>query len=383
MSLESANGRGSAADVRPDQKQNGLTDAPGAWPSILAGLCQLTHAKIALVATIDQSRQRVSIHGSVNIADQYLQSYTIHHDIFGPLISRVIGAADLGIIWTATDGEEFATDGANALFAAWLRPQGIAHVICGLLAIHDPQATYLTIGRPREAGAYDSNDIELFASLLPCIRMTFRSLRLIEGANDERQTLLSLLDRLPTGVALLNQRREPVFINDYARRALADIGDLDSLLPQLCQQHRQGQGTPSEGRKQLTRGDAAAGGCVHVIQRSPGYRPLSIIVQRLRVDGPDADDERPAFALIISDPNRAIELDHAALCRLYGLTPAEGRLAALLASGKHIESAAHLLGVSIHTVRTHLKHIFSKTETSSQSDLVRLILSAPSPIRTA
>jgi DNA-binding CsgD family transcriptional regulator len=106
-------------------------------------------------------------------------------------------------------------------------------------------------------------------------------------------------------------------------------------------------------------------------------------VQQLPVGDSGPDNERPAFALIISDPNRAIELDHAALCRLYGLTPAEGRLAALLANGKHIESAAHLLGVSIHTVRTHLKHIFSKTETSSQSDLVRLILSAPSPIRTA
>jgi DNA-binding CsgD family transcriptional regulator len=383
MPLESVNSRDGAADLRLDRKQNGLSDAPGAWSSILAGLCQLTHATIALVTTIDPPRQRVSVHGSVNIADQYLQSYVTHHDIFRPLISRVIGATDLGVIWTATDGEACNTDGTDDFFAGWLRPQGVAHVICGLLAIREPQATYLTIGRAREAGAYNSDDIELFASLLPCIRMTFRSLRLIEGAHDERQTLLSLLDRLPTGVALLNQRREPVFINDYARRALADIEDLHSLLPQFCQPQRQDHGRPNEGRKQPAQGETMAGGCVHVIQRSPGYRPLSIIVQELRVEDSDSDDERPAFALIISDPNRAIELDHAALCRLYGLTPAEGRLAALLANGKHIESAATLLGVSIHTVRTHLKHIFSKTETSSQSDLVRLILSAPSPIRTA
>ena len=254
-------------------------------------------------------------------------------------------------------------------------------MICGLLAIQEPQATYLTIGRARAAGAYNSDDIDLFASLLPCIRMTFRSLRLIESAHDERQTLLSLLDRLPTGVALLNRHREPVFINDYARHALADIGDLDSLLPQSCQQRRQDLPGMHEGRKQSAPGEAGA--CVHVIQRSSGSRPLSVIVQRLPAGDSGPDDERPAFALIISDPNRAIELDHAALCRLYGLTPAEGRLAALLANGKHIESAAHLLGVSIHTVRTHLKHIFSKTETSSQSDLVRLILSAPAPIRTA
>lgn len=382
MSRDSANDLDGAANLHLGRRQNGPGDAPGTWSSLLAGLCQLTHAKMALVATIDRSRESVSVHGSANISDHYLQSYAIGLDLFGSLIDRTVSTLDLGAIWTATDGGENSPAGASEFFANWLRPQGVAHVICGLLTVQEPQATYLTIGRAQEAGAYGSDDIDIFSSLLPCIRMTFRSLRLIEGAHDERQTLLSLLDRLPTGVALLNQRRAPVFMNDYARRALADVGDLDSLLPQLCQQRRPEHGRAAEGRKQPALAEDMAGSCVHVIQRSAGYRPLSIIVQQLPAENSVRDDERPAFALIISDPNRVIELDHAALCCLYGLTPAEGRLAALLASGKHIESAAHLLGVSIHTVRTHLKHIFSKTETSSQSDLVRLILSAPAPIRT-
>lgn len=380
MSLESANDRDGGPGF-VGRKQDGPDDAPGTWSPILAGLCQLMHAKIALVATVDRSRRRVSVHGSANIGDAYLQADAIGVDLLAPLIERA--AADLGVIWTASDGEGPTAEEENDLFTGWLRPQGIAHVICGLLTIQEPQAAYLAIGRTREAGPYNGDDVGLFASLLPCIGMTLRSLRLIEGVHDERQTLLSLLDRLPTGVALLNQRREPVLMNDYARRALADIGDLDALLPQPCQQRRPDHGRATEGRPRPALDDVAAGACIHIVRRSAGYRPLSIVVQKLPVGNSDPDTEKPAFALIISDPNRAIELDHAALCRLYGLTPAEGRLAALLASGKHIESAAHLLGVSIHTVRTHLKHIFSKTDTSSQSDLVRLILSAPAPIRTA
>jgi DNA-binding CsgD family transcriptional regulator len=369
MRLESANERDGRADGCREHRQNGPQDAADTWSSILAGLCQLAHAKIALVTTIDRPRQRVSVDGSVNIADHYLQSYAMHHGMFGPPIT---GAADSGAVWTATDDDAYDADGASGFVAGWLRPQGIAHVICGLLAAQESQATYLTIGRPREAGAYSDADIALIASLLPCIRVAFRSLQLMEGVHDEQQTLLSLLDRLPTGVALLDQRGVPVFMNDYARRALADVGELDSLLPQPGRQQQH------EGKA----GEAAPGSCVHVIPRPPGSRPLSIIVQRLPAEDAGPARGRPAFALIVSDPNRTIELDHATLCRIYGLTPAEGRLAALLASGKHIESAAHLLGVSIHTVRTHLKHIFSKTETSSQSDLVRLILSAPAPVRT-
>src|SRR5262245_3941899 len=279
MRLESANERDGQA--RRDRRRGGAQDAADTWSSILAGLCQLAHATIALVATIDPSRQRVSVHGSVNIADHYLQSYAAHHGVFGPLMSGIMGAANLGAVWTATDDEAYDADSANGFLAGWLRPQGIAHVICGLLAVQESHATYLTIGRPREAGAYTTDDIALMASLLPCIRMAFRSLRLIEGVHDEQQTLLSLLDRLPTGVALLNRRREPVFMNEYARRALADVADLDSLLSQSNQQRRQDQARAAEADKQPAPGEAAAGNCVHVIQRSPGCRPLSIIVQQL------------------------------------------------------------------------------------------------------
>jgi DNA-binding CsgD family transcriptional regulator len=59
---------------------------------------------------------------------------------------------------------------------------------------------------------------------------------------------------------------------------------------------------------------------------------------------------------------------------VYRLTPAEARLAALLAEGKHLDAAAALLGITLHTARTHLKRIFSKTAAQSQADLVRLVL---------
>ncbi len=59
----------------------------------------------------------------------------------------------------------------------------------------------------------------------------------------------------------------------------------------------------------------------------------------------------------------------------YGLTPSELKLARLLAQGYSLKESADLQGVSINTVRSHLAHLFSKTETKRQSQLVRLILS--------
>ena len=73
--------------------------------------------------------------------------------------------------------------------------------------------------------------------------------------------------------------------------------------------------------------------------------------------------------VFVTDPERDISADAGQLEQLLELTPAEARLARTLAQGQ-TESAA----VSLNTVRTHLKSIFSKTGVSRQSDLVRLIL---------
>jgi DNA-binding CsgD family transcriptional regulator len=65
------------------------------------------------------------------------------------------------------------------------------------------------------------------------------------------------------------------------------------------------------------------------------------------------------------------------LQQLYGLTPAESRLALLLAAGNAPKEAAQQLQVGISTVRSQLKSIFAKTDTNRQSELVRLLLMSP------
>jgi DNA-binding CsgD family transcriptional regulator len=59
---------------------------------------------------------------------------------------------------------------------------------------------------------------------------------------------------------------------------------------------------------------------------------------------------------------------------LYGLTGAETRLAVLIAQGRTVSEVCALLDVTPNTVRTHLKRIFQKTQTRSQSQLVYELL---------
>ena len=64
------------------------------------------------------------------------------------------------------------------------------------------------------------------------------------------------------------------------------------------------------------------------------------------------------------------------LQRHFGLAPAEARLALHLVAGETLRSAAVKLSISYETARTCLKHIFRKTGTCRQAELVIVILTA-------
>ena len=81
------------------------------------------------------------------------------------------------------------------------------------------------------------------------------------------------------------------------------------------------------------------------------------------------------FAVFITDP-QAVQLPSTErLGELYGLTPAEAKVACEFAKGNSYRQVAQGLNISEDTVRAHVKHIYPKTRVNRQSDLVRLVFS--------
>ncbi|WP_295490844.1 helix-turn-helix transcriptional regulator [uncultured Ralstonia sp.] len=64
------------------------------------------------------------------------------------------------------------------------------------------------------------------------------------------------------------------------------------------------------------------------------------------------------------------------LADVFRLTRREMDVADLLARGADPALIARTLGISLDTVRTHLKHVYRKTNTHSQCDVVRLMLAS-------
>lgn len=64
---------------------------------------------------------------------------------------------------------------------------------------------------------------------------------------------------------------------------------------------------------------------------------------------------------------------------IYGLSPTQHRVAALVADGLTLAEIAERLEITANTARTHLQRIFDKTGVHNQSALVRVLLTAIAP----
>jgi DNA-binding CsgD family transcriptional regulator len=91
-----------------------------------------------------------------------------------------------------------------------------------------------------------------------------------------------------------------------------------------------------------------------------------------------------SYAAIAAIFVRKAELDLSssfeAIAQDFGFTPAELRVLFAIVDVGGVPEVASVLGISETTVKTHLQHLFQKTTTSRQADLVKLVAGYTSPL---
>jgi DNA-binding CsgD family transcriptional regulator len=78
--------------------------------------------------------------------------------------------------------------------------------------------------------------------------------------------------------------------------------------------------------------------------------------------------------VIVIDPERQGEPEPDLLRRLYGLTRAEAEVALRVMRGDGLKPISDEMSLSVATLKTHLQHVFTKTGTHRQAELVRLLM---------
>lgn len=86
-----------------------------------------------------------------------------------------------------------------------------------------------------------------------------------------------------------------------------------------------------------------------------------------------ADGGETTVMAVLLDPARVSAVDPHALATVFDLTPAEARVAALLAQGQSASTIATTLGVLESTVRSHVRQVLAKFGVPRTIDVVRVL----------
>lgn len=201
----------------------------------------------------------------------------------------------------------------------------------------------------------------------------------------ENHRMVETFSKIPRSILFVSRSGKVLFCNDAASKTLGRRDGLEmdrngKLFASLSKDERQLKSILATVFDQ-TPGRSISHGGVLPVSRPSGLRPLQVLMSPFFDQKSIGFPSDPMALVVVYDQEQNIETVESLLSRMYGLTPAEARLASLIANGRSLTEAADELKISHNTVRTHLKRIFSKTRTNRQSDLISLILNSPAALR--
>jgi len=264
----------------------------------------------------------------------------------------------------------------SGFYQDWLIPAGARYIAGGALARAAQSRSYACFNRPMGSPDFDATDMQLIGRYLPHLGRALRMyldrdmLQLREAAH------VQALDQQDLGVMALDQARRVLHMNASAEAMVSRSGLLMRLggrVPCACDLSLAVEAAHRQGLPQAMRLDVK--GEPHVVMAWP-------LAERAHEAGmPPALTDMGArlhTLLLLKKMSPGEQLAPRLLGQLFGLSPAEARLAQALAQGLSVESHAAQCQVSVSTVRTQVRAILGKTGCARQQDLVRMLAALPS-----
>jgi DNA-binding CsgD family transcriptional regulator len=238
-------------------------------------------------------------------------------------------------------------------------------------------------GRHESEGEIGDLEIKTASLLIPHVQCAVTISRLLDAKSVADSTFESALDAFAVAVVLTDADLGIVHANAAARATLSSGSPLRSERGVLTVRPPAVSAALGAAVRQAAKDEAEIGRRGHGIPvaREDGM-PCMLHVLPLRHGALRPRLEPRAVAAIFVAPSASpppAPID--ALAALFDLTAAEGRVFAHIAAGRTMSETAAALGIEVTTAKTHLAHIFGKTATHRQADLVALSAALALPLQ--
>jgi DNA-binding CsgD family transcriptional regulator len=350
------------------------------WPSVLESIADAIGTVQVAVASIDQQANIVAVIAP-RIDPELVASWRDYWAFRDPFFARAI-LRPSGEIYTLDNlisREEFA---ATPVFSAVWRPANCSLATAATnLVVKDKFCALIGVSNAPGKDFLTEEQLRHFEAITQhvgrAVRIS-RQLRKLDLANLAAQ---ERFDLLPLSAMLVDAWERVVLINAAAKRMLdahdgiflrdgrltiSNVPDAMQKLVSSCARTSQGLGGP---------------GGELIVPRAHVRSPINVIVAPLRsrtrlADVPWIGFGSPVAIVTVSDPDLDRRRREAKLRRRFGLTNAETAFAVEILKGDGRRAAAKRCGITDGTAKTHLAHIFEKTGTNRQAELVRFLLNA-------
>jgi DNA-binding CsgD family transcriptional regulator len=360
--------------------------SPEHWPGFLRAVSQLARSSTSYFVLVAPG-QLPDFSLNYGFDPAWQSAYIEHFHRHDVLLKRFIAAKQVHGQWIGTGpsvipNPEFER---TVFYNDFVRPQGQFHHCAVALGELDGQIEGgMGMQRgPRDA-PFGKDTVALLSLLAPHLRRALNTHRALSQARSQNAELRHTVEALGQGLISIGSRGQVIRMSPAAQSILderdgieLERGFLRTSAPGL--QNRLDAmvaGAVATGAGRGARYARYTTAAPELIPRQPPRRPLQMAITPFQSRNVLVDD-RPAALVFLSDPEARPASRAEILRALYRLTPAECRLADLLAQGCDTASSAGQLAMTVETARFHIKSIFRKTGARRQSELVRLILGLP------
>jgi GAF domain-containing protein len=256
----------------------------------------------------------------------------------------------------------------------FLRPRGVDAALCGPLLSEGGRFALVAVHHPINREGFGDDDIARLERLMPHLTRALQIRRLFLQSELRGRVLESIVDRIHTGLIGVSHEGPILFVNN-AVRAIAAARDGIGL-------DRQGRLVAADraAAKRLSMLEAdvehgGPGGLVRV-QRPSQRAPYLVLVSPLPAGDKLLPNAHGGILFVVHDPGRLLGSATQRIARLLHLPLGAAKVVAAILEGVELKDYAERAGISTNTVKFHLKTAFERTETRSQTELVRRTLLA-------
>lgn len=262
-------------------------------------------------------------------------------------------------------------DSKHPLHTKFLQPFGVKSGLIIDSLVDNRIAARLFLGRSASENPFSSNERHILDMLAPHLEQSIQQRGIFLALAEQSDVFCRTIDSLPLPTLLLGRNSCIFHESDKARPLFTSNGNF----------HKR------HGKLEIT----LAGENFNLdkkindllLKSTHGRRESSDIfslgnfqILLKPVSSTNEFTHNNYVAMFVFDVDTAPAPDHALLKKLFRFTNAETRLAMLLAQGQSIDEAKLVLGISKHTVRTHLRAMFVKAGVSRQASLVQKIVTS-------